>query len=596
MSPSGLVDLANRPLIEAAKATLFGFTKLVLGLLARAETKTRGKESIVGLTLILVGAQLYYYRKFTFWSRRGVKTPPPVPLFGNYLSIVRHAYQDLALDWRQRYGNVYGFYAGSTPYLVIADAQVLKQICIKDFDKFPNHQFLKVPNRYQKHFLINQKDDEWRALRNLITPTFSSGKIKSMFRILNGCSDDMVELFKTKIGASPNNQDSIVIDIRAAAGALSMGSAVGSFYGIKLNDGDVNTVNSKQFFSRKSFETFKPSKLRFFIASILPKSFLRFIDFSEFGPSNHGFFFNTAKEIIRHRLKSQERQNDYLQLLLEAKAAGDSGQLIDGREEMVESDKYEEHHALREDSDANNNNNNSDNHQQQVSSIHQTNKQNVWSSRKKTLNETELACQVVMLMIVATETTSCLMAHALYLLAYHKDVQRRLREELKSIRRDGNQFDYEQLKTHPYLDCVMSESLRLMPPAPRMDREAAENYVIEEYGIQIPRGTIVYLDYYAIHRNPEYWPEPDKFDPERFSVENKPKIVSGSYCPFGVGPRFCIGYRFGLTEAKLAVAKLVSEFEFDPAPGTVYPPEPRKPMHVSNEFLNLNVEVRLAPS
>lgn len=575
-----LVDLGNRPLVEAAKATLLSVTKFVVEFLGKAEAKTRGKETLVGLTLILIGTQLYYYRKFTFWSRRGVKTPRPVPVFGNYLSIARHAYQDLALEWRQKYGNVYGFYAGSTPYLVIADAKVLKQICIKDFDKFPNHQFLKVPNRYQKHFLIVQKDDEWRALRNLITPTFSSGKIKSMFRILNGCSDDMTELFKQKIAAGGTS--STTVDIRAAAGALSMGSAVGSFYGIKLNDGDANTTNSKQFFSRKSFETFKPSKLRFFIASIMPLKLLRLLDFSEFGPSNHGFFFNTAKEIIRHRLKSQERQNDYLQLLLEAQAASDDGGSVD--EELVDSDKYEEHHALRTDNDSNNNNG-------QI-----VEKQTSWSSRKKTLNETELACQVVMLMIVATETTSCLMAHTIYLLAHHKDVQRRLREELKSIRRTGNQFDYEQLKTHPYLDCVMSESLRLMPPAPRMDREASENYVIEEYGIQIPKGTIVYLDYYAIHRNPEYWPEPDKFDPERFSAENKPKIVSGSYCPFGVGPRFCIGYRFGLTEAKLAVAKLVSEFEFDQAPGTVYPPEPRKPMHVSNEFLNLHVEVSRASS
>lgn len=577
---SSLVE-QGKPLIEVAKVTLSSFAKLLVELFGKAEAKTKGKETVLGLTLIFIGTQLYYYRRFTFWSRRGVKTPPPVPVFGNYLTILNRAYQELSIEWREKYGKVYGFYAGSTPYLVIADANVLKQICIKDFDKFPNHQFLKVPNRYQKHFLINQKDDEWRALRNLITPTFSSGKIKSMFRILNGCSDDMTELFKQKIDAS---SEPIVLDIRAAAGALSMGCAVGSFYGIKLNDGDVNTVNSKQFFSRKSFETFKPSKLRFFISSILPLSFLRFINFSEFGPSNHGFFYNTAKDIIRHRLKSRERHNDYLQMLLDTKAAGDAG-ATPMDEEFVESDKYEEHHALRGDSDANNNSNGV------ISS-----KQNGWTSRKKTLNETELACQVVMLMIVATETTSCLMAHAIYLLAHHKEVQRRLREELKSIKREGTQFDYEQLKTHPYLDCVMSESLRLMPPAPRMDREAAENYVIQEYGISIPKGTIVYLDYHSIHKNPEYWPEPDKFDPERFNAENKPKIVSGSYCPFGVGPRFCIGYRFGLTEAKLAVAKLVSEFEFDPAPGTVYPPEPRKPMHVSNEFLNLHVEVRRASS
>ncbi|CAL1268349.1 unnamed protein product, partial [Larinioides sclopetarius] len=118
-----------------------------------------------------------------------------------------------------------------------------------------------------------------------------------------------------------------------------------------------------------------------------------------------------------------------------------------------------------------------------------------------------------------------------------------------------------------YLDQVFTESLRLYPPVTGfISRICSEDYQVGS--ITIPKGAVVQAPVWDIHHNPELWPEPWKFDPDRFAPENKTSLNSMAYMPFGIGRRNCIGSRFAQAEAKLAIFRLVKKFRFEPCEKT----------------------------
>lgn len=181
--------------------------------------------------------------------------------------------------------------------------------------------------------------------------------------------------------------------------------------------------------------------------------------------------------------------------------------------------------------------------------------------------------------MVGLETTGSLLTHCTYALGFHPEVQERLHAELCKIgvvEQAGDKqrwtFAYDALTSCQYLDAVISETLRMLSPVISIERLSSTQYTFDKYNITIPRDTTLLLDYHGVQSDPDYWPDPFKFDPNRFMSDNKTNIVPGSYTPFGVGPRHCIGMRFSLTESKLALAKLVATYRFDPAPGTTFPP------------------------
>lgn len=534
-----------------------------------------GKEKYAGVGFAFVGVYVYYWNKHSFWRRRNIKTPTPIPIFGNFLQLALNPRQRLELEWPKRCGRLYGYYVGTQPVLVCADANLLRKICIKDFNVFPNHFFLGVPNRYQKHILIFQKDDHWRGMRAILSPTFSSSKIKIMFKLFNECCNDLVDNLDNWI---ERDGGKTTIEVKKTLGSFTIDSAVKSFYGIKLtpantivNEKNLSTYsNTREGFAFMARRIFDISFVRFLLSNTLPWGVLRFLNFPLVGEEGMKMLADKAEKIIEHRQRSGEinKYQDYLELLLNAQ--------VDSKVELDKNDTFEEHHTLMDNN--------------------KTSSNDSFRPSRMKLTEMEVSCQVMMLMMVATETTSSFLGNTLYTLAFHSEIQEKLYRELMKIKNSSETGDfsnsYEQLTSNIYLDCVVSESLRLMPPALFMDRVAEEDYYIEEYNVTIPKGMTVNLAYHAIHRDPEYWPEPDEFNPDRFLPENKSKIVPGSYSPFGIGPRSCVGFRFALTEGKLALARLVTDFRFEQALGTTWPPVPVKTTLLLNDLKNMNVSVR----
>jgi len=151
------------------------------------------------------------------------------------------------------------------------------------------------------------------------------------------------------------------------------------------------------------------------------------------------------------------------------------------------------------------------------------------------------------------------LTNLLYNLALNEDIQDKLRQEILKASK-GEEIDFETVTGLPYLQQCISETLRLYPPVLTIDRQCNKTTSYE--GLRIQKGTFVTVPIYAIHQDPEFYPNPQIFDPERFSPVEINKRDPMTYLPFGEGPRACIGAIFALEEIKILVSHLLSQFSF----------------------------------
>lgn len=153
-------------------------------------------------------------------------------------------------------------------------------------------------------------------------------------------------------------------------------------------------------------------------------------------------------------------------------------------------------------------------------------------------------------------------------LTCNPEIQEKLYAEMSEITKqlNGGELTYETLQKMKYMDMVISETLRLWPPVPSIDREVTKPVTIENFNgtsVQLTINDIIWLPIFALHRDPNYWPEPERFDPERFSDENKVNIRPGTYLPFGSGQRACIASRFAMMVIKTLMYYLLKEIKFE---------------------------------
>lgn len=127
-----------------------------------------------------------------------------------------------------------------------------------------------------------------------------------------------------------------------------------------------------------------------------------------------------------------------------------------------------------------------------------------------------------------------------------------------------------------YFNVILLESLRKWPIASGTDRICTKSFTIQpvlpdEKPLHLKKNDVLFLPFFGIHRDPKYYPNPEKFDPERFNDENKVNIKPYTYLPFGVGPRNCIGSRFAIMETKAVFFHILASFKIVPVEKTVIP-------------------------
>ncbi|KAG8333214.1 hypothetical protein J6590_005969 [Homalodisca vitripennis] len=179
-------------------------------------------------------------------------------------------------------------------------------------------------------------------------------------------------------------------------------------------------------------------------------------------------------------------------------------------------------------------------------------------------SDNELAAESFVFILAGSETTSSAMSFCLYELAMNPGVQERLHVEVDSIQ----EITYESINDLDYLSMVVDESLRKYPPLGFLNRLCSRDYPVPGTDTVIEKGTQVFFSVLGLHNDPELFPDPERFIPERFSKENKSNIKPYSYMPFGEGPRFCIGMRFAKMSVKTGLAVLLRHYQVLPTPST----------------------------
>jgi cytochrome P450 len=176
------------------------------------------------------------------------------------------------------------------------------------------------------------------------------------------------------------------------------------------------------------------------------------------------------------------------------------------------------------------------------------------------MTDRQLLDEANILMVAGHETSAMAMSWAWYLIATHPEVEQQLLNSSLDTLGDKDP-SFEALRGMGYSLQVIEEVMRLYPPAWITDREPLEDEEFE--GIPIKKGLDIICLIYSLHRNPKYWPEPEKFDPERFKEEHKKQHIPYAYIPFGGGPRLCIGNNFALMEMQFILSMLVRRYQFE---------------------------------
>ncbi|UJR23765.1 hypothetical protein I4U23_026742 [Adineta vaga] len=467
------------------------------------------------ILILLVAYYVYNLRTNNIFCRIGMPSPTPIPLLGEMFNAIRKGLYGNDVDLVRKYGKVIGIFEGSTPVILLSEPDLLRNVLIKDSHVFINRRTMDGVTGILDYGLTALKDEHWKNARSIVSPTFSSAKLKTMYGLMNEVS----EVYNKRLLEYADKQE--MFDIKQLNGQFTLDNIATCLFGIETNslqNENVTLINHlKAFFSFSIANLFL---LIFFISPRLARHLSK-KGYSVVPTNTMNYLSNLMNQILDCRRQHVERRNDFIQMM------------VDHEEEV----KHEE---------------------QQL------------ETNKRTLNDKEILGQTAVFLVAGYETTSVLLSFFFYVMATEPAIQEKVYEEIRQEIGD-DEMTYEKLNELHYLDMVINETLRMYPPFTRFERVAATNYQLGDY--HIPKGVVISVPVYPIHHDPTVWTEPEKFIPERFLPAEKAKRHPMTYLPFGDGPRNCIGMRFALLEAKLGIVKALLLVEIQQCKKTEIPVE-----------------------
>ncbi|KAG5873358.1 hypothetical protein JTB14_000486 [Gonioctena quinquepunctata] len=430
---------------------------------------------------------------------------------------------DFYTEFKKRGWKFGGIYITTRPVLIVADPEYIKDIMVKDF-----HHFI------DRGVYYNEKDDpisahlfalnetRWKDMRVKLTPTFTSGKMRMMFPMIMEVNDCLVDAINKCV---EKKQD---IDIKEFLAKFTTDVIGTCAFGIECN----SFKNPDAEFRKAGLNSLQKKdmlhSLKKMVISKAPDLALK-LGIESVRKDVSQFFYDVIGKTIDYRKTNNTTRADFLQLLIN----------------LMENTKDSENPFTME----------------------------------------QLVAQVLVFFVAGFETSSTTMTFALYELARAPDIQEKLRKEITSVlNKYDNKLTYENMNEMPYLQQVIDETMRIYPALPILQRKCTEDYKLRDTDLVIERGTSVLLPIISFHRDPEYYPDPMKFDPERFTPEKKKERNSLLHIPFGEGPRNCIGLRFGLMQMKIGFVQILRNFKLSISPST------KMPLHLDKKifFLKTN--------
>ncbi|XP_018015218.1 cytochrome P450 3A24-like [Hyalella azteca] len=399
-----------------------------------------------------------------------------------------------------------GLYDWLTPSLTVLSPSLVQSVLIKDFDHFVDRRTFHFNDEILDEMLTTVTGNHWKGIRSVLTPTFTSGKMKNMFHLVAEKADQLVK-------ACRDQRDHLSrITMPSLFGSFAMDVIGSCAFGMEIN----SLKNENSAFvdnARALFKTSKTRMARFLIMVLFPKLAKRL------GVNLSTPQINSLAASLRQTIAARQgspKRGDFVDLMLEARDSNDE--------------------------------------------------QNLARPHKYKLSDNSIVAQSLLFIVAGYDTTSNSLTTAVHCLAKYTSCQQKVRTELAALG-TAEDITYQDIMEAPYLDAFVAEALRLFPPTTFTERRCTKTYTIPGSSITVPEGMMVSVPIWSLHRDEEYYPDPEQFKPERFLSGNKEKIPSGAYLPFGMGPRMCIAQRFALMGIKLAIAKIVLNFQLDIAEG-----------------------------
>ncbi|XP_061395243.1 probable cytochrome P450 6a21 [Musca vetustissima] len=472
---------------------------------------------IIYATITLASLAVYMIKKrLNYWKELGIPHDEPTLMGGNLHGLMTtRSFAQCTREPYERHrgsGPFCGFYFFQRPAVLVLETELAKNILIKDFSKFTDrglfHNEESDPLTGHLFLLDGAK---WKNLRNKLSPTFTSGKMRFMYPTITEVADNFVKVFGEMSQANKNG----VVEIKELLARFTTDVIGKCAFGIECNS--LKDPNAEfRIMGKRSLTERRHGKLLTGLIQGFP-GLARKLKMRIVHDDVHNFFMRIVRETVAYREENNIKANDFLSILIDLKNG-------EGKSDGV------------------------------------------------TLSLEEMAAQAFVFFLGGFETSSSTMGFALYELALNQDVQDKLRDEVNEAFTEDGSISYESLHGLPYLGQVISETLRKYTIVPHLNRQALVDYVVPgNPKYVIPKGMPILIPAYGMHHDPKLYPNPEKFDPERFDANAVKQRDSVEFLAFGDGPRNCIGMRFGIMQTRVGMAYLLRHFKFSVCEETEVP-------------------------
>lgn len=478
-------------------------------------------ESWVLLSLLAVAYAIYHYcfKGLDVFKKAGIRHIAPWPLMGNMAPIFLR--QMSLANILQMFYNInqdakyVGVFDAMTPVVMIRDPELIKFIAVKHFDSFTDHRTLgnEIGEPLFAKNLFSLRGDKWRDVRNMLSPAFTSSKMKNMFKLMSDCATDFVD-YLAKVPADKN-----VMEMKECFTRYTSDTIATCAFGISVNS--MKNPENEFYVNCKEATTFDFVRtVKFYMTRNMPLV-CQLLGIKLITDRVSKFYNDLVKDTIHIRDTQNIVRPDMLQLMMESR--GKKGL---GKELTIE----------------------------------------------------DMTSQAFIFFFGGFDTTSTLMCFAAHEIAVNPDVQAKLRDEVDAVVKASSNgtLTYEAVNGMQYLDAVINEALRMYPVAVFLDRVCTKDFELPpalpgDKPYVVKKGSAIWFPVYGLHRDPKYFDDPNRFNPERFLNADHKGNNLNAYLPFGLGPRMCIGNRFALLETKVMLVHLLARCVLKPCKKTVYP-------------------------
>ncbi|CAK1552722.1 unnamed protein product [Leptosia nina] len=487
------------------------------------------------ISLLLVYLCIYLMGKYneTYWLRRGVPFYKRNKITGVYWDFVfrgRPVFEALRDVYRNHSGSSavgLGFFL--TPAMYVSGAQNLRYVLATASDSF-NHRAVE-PNRGDllADNVLFMHGARWKLMRQALTPLFTTRKLRDMYYIIDRSARDFAaHLQRHPDLCSGRAYRTLSTFCSAAIGAAVFGISPSSIFDSPFLD-----------MAQKAFEPTFWSNTNLLISNLsLELSHLLGIKLFK---EHEELFVGAIRQVIAQRRRDSVKRHDFAELCVTLQRIG---RIADERIglELKPTDEL-------------------------------------------------LAAQAFFFFIAGVEPTASALFGALYELGRHPECLKRLHTEIDETFAKCDELTIDTVAEMSYLNSVVCEAMRIHPPVGYLKRLCVRDALLPDGAVPVARGTRLYTPVFDVHHDPRHFPQPDRFDPERFSPENKRRVSEWTYMPFGRGSRVCIGQRYALLQVKAGLAHVLRRFSVtsrEYPPGQTYS---KQQLQVRLE----NVDVRFLP-